>query len=217
MRFLKIVLYVLSFVIFLSACSLRHHSHFSSIEQYDFSEQDFIAHHFQKILFKTQIHAFGKSTSGLLYIKLMDKDHYRFTFLTQMGMKIFDAEIDKHQFKINQLISYLDKKGVRKILENDLRLLISQPASHATKQAVFLNTKEQQSLIREKANGQYYYYLYENQQLVLKEETGSIFKKTSIKYHYQGSGLPESIHIKHFGIKLEWQLIPIKKQLELEE
>lgn len=209
--FLKIALFYISFLVILNSCSIRHHSGFEKVEAFETQEKDFIAHHFQKLLFNTQIHAFGKDVSGLLFIKLIDKDNYRFVFLTQLGMKIFDAEINKQEFKIHYLISYLDKKSVRKLLENDLKLLIQTPQLLGKKK-YFSHKNNSSLMLREKGSGQFYYYQYQNNRLILKEISGGLFTGTKAKYTYKDGALPQSINIKHSGINLEWDLRPIKRK-----
>ena len=210
--FLKTALFCISFLFILNSCSIRQHSGYKKTAAFKTQENDFIAHHFQKLLFNTQIEAFGKNISGLLFIKLIDKDNYRFVFLTQLGMKIFDAEINNGSFTIHYLISYLDKKSVRKLLENDLKLLVQTPTLSGSKK-YFSHKNNSSLMLKEKKSGQYYYYQYQNKQIVLKEISGGIFRGTQAKYTYKDGGLPQRISIKHSGINLEWELRPIKKEI----
>jgi len=212
---LKIVLWLISLAFLLNACSLRHHSGYKKTEAFETKEYDFIAHHFQKVLFNTRIQVLGNEASGLLFIKLMDKDDYRFVFLTQLGMKIFDVELCDNQFKIHQLISYLDKKNIRRILENDLKLLIRTPDKKYNSE-YFVHKSNKQYLLRESYARNNNYYQYANQKINLKENSGILFLRTQIHYFYKGGTLPEKIKIKHSGINIEWQLQPIKKKLKQE-
>lgn len=215
-NFLNIALLSVSLFFILNACSLRHHSGYKETDSFELKENDFIANHFQKVLFKTQIQALGNQASGLLFIKLMQKDDYRFVFLTQLGMKIFDVEWDNNQFKVHYLISYLDKKAVRKIIENDLKLLIRTPLLEQ-KTNYFLSKDKKQYLLREKVSGEFYYYAYQDHKIILKEKSNTLFEKTQIQYFYNGGNRPREIKINHSGINIKWQLEPIKKKLKLKD
>ncbi len=216
-NFLRIAFWLISSLLLFNACSIRHHSNYKKSSAFEIKENDFIANHFQKVLFNTQIHAFGNDVSGLLFIKLMAKEDYRFVFLTQMGMKIFDVELKRNQFEVHQLVSYLDKKSVRKVLENDLSLLIQTPILFE-KSSFFQHKEDGSLLLREKHLGKFYYYQYQEGLIMNKESSSAFFLGTKIKYFYKGGNLPQNILIKHSGINLEWELKPIKnKPREKEE
>jgi len=208
--FLRIVLGFISLSVALNSCSLRYHSDYKKTEAFETQNQDFIAHNFQKVLFKTQIQAFDKEVSGLLFIKQMKEDNYRFVFLTQIGMKIFDVELNKGKFTIHQLISYLDKKSVRKLLESDLKLLIQTPNTN-TKTKFFEHKKDSSLLLRNKTKEGIFYYRYQKPQIQSKENSSFIFRGTTIQYSYSKSNIPDLIVIKHSGIHLQWKLKPIDK------
>jgi hypothetical protein len=214
-RYLKIALVCLSFLFVLQACSLRHHSNYKTSEAFSAEGKDFIADHFQKILFNTQIDAFGHEASGLLFVKLMGKEQYRFVFMSQVGLKFFDVEIDKGEFKVHQLISYLDKKNIRRVLENDLRLLIQEPLLSSSD--FFTHKTEDLALLREKEHCRFRYYTYQQKQLLAKETAGFLFKNTTISYQYKGTGLPTEIIIEHAKFNLKWTLQAIKEQNNLDE
>ena len=213
--FLKIAFYFISLSILFNSCSLRHHAGFTPAKAFEVQNSDFIANQFQRVLFNTQIQAFGKDFSGLLFIKLVDKDDYRFVFLTQLGLKIFDIEFKNNEFQVHQLVSYLDRKSFRKVLENDLKLIIQKP-QEAHKKAYFKHKSDTSFLLREKDKRQFHYFQYQNNRIRQKENASCWFSKTKILYTYKGGERPSSIHIKHSGINLEWTLLPIKKKLKLE-
>ncbi len=212
---LKIVLSLISLLVLLQACSLRYHPDYKATQAFATEGKDVVVEHFQKILFKTHVQAFGKEASGLLFIKQLGREQYRFVFMSQLGMKFFDVELNNGVFVVHHLVSFLDKKQVRRVLKNDLQLLIQKP--ELLNAHYFKSKNKSYLLLRDRGSKGRMYYTYHQNQIIAKEQAGCVFKNTTIQYQYKGVGLPSQISIKHEKFNLSWSLYPIKKQLQLEE
>ena len=79
---------------------------------------------FKKAVYKTNMLIFGNELSGLTLIKKTGKD-FRVVFMSELGLKYFDLEFfaKNDSLKIHHMISFLDRKPVLDLLENNLKLI----------------------------------------------------------------------------------------------
>src|SRR4051812_45456475 len=59
------------------------------------------------LLYKTKINVFNKYYSGLILLKQTDASTSHLTFVTEIGMKMFDFEIRAGQFKLTYVFEPL--------------------------------------------------------------------------------------------------------------
>jgi len=205
---LKIFLWFVSLAL-INACALRFHTGYKKSVPFEPKGYDIVADEYQKLWFKTEIEAYGKEASGLLLVKRVQHSDFRVVLMSHMGMKMFDVELKKDSFVVHYLISFLDKPSVRKLLRNDLSLLLQTPQHNQSR--YFVHKKDSTQMLAQKNDGRYYYYQYRNRQLTQKESDGTCFKGTTIRYEYGGVGLPVQILIDHAGLDIHWKLSPVKK------
>jgi len=62
--------------------------------------------------------------SGLLVVKRVDTNNYHGVFLSKVGLKLMEFIFVSGNFQWINLLDYVDKKGVKKILERDFRILL---------------------------------------------------------------------------------------------
>ena len=71
-------------------------------------------------VYKTNITVYGHELSGIFIAKKINDTTHRVVFTTEFGNKLFDFEISEKTFKVNSIVSELDKK----ILINTLKELM---------------------------------------------------------------------------------------------
>jgi hypothetical protein len=68
-------------------------------------------------VYKTNISVYGNELSGIFIAKKINDTTHRIVFTTEFGNKLMDFEISENDFKVNSIVSELD----RKILINTLK------------------------------------------------------------------------------------------------
>ena len=71
--------------------------------------------------------------SGLLVVKRVDTNNYHGVFLSKVGLKLMEFKFVSGNFQWIKLLDYLDKKGVKKILERDFRMLLLADIENASR------------------------------------------------------------------------------------
>ncbi|MCC2591312.1 hypothetical protein [Chryseobacterium sp. MFBS3-17] len=76
-------------------------------------------------LYKMRMEIYGHNLSGLLIIKKISPEKHRVVLTTDFGNKMLDFEISQSEFQMHYAAPAMDRKVVRKILEQDFRLLLT--------------------------------------------------------------------------------------------
>ncbi len=209
--FRTVVFSVVSIFLLLSSCSIRHHSGYKKT-----SEQPNISAALQlfrevgdKQLFNAHIQAFDKEFSGLLLVKKTQKEQHRFVFLTHTGMKIFEAEQSNNSFQMHYIVSFLDKKMIKKVLFKDLEMLTQTP--NLGESSFYKHRKDASFLIKRKKKPGFEYWKIDKEQLIWQENSSCLWKGTVLSYFYDADKHLKRLNIKHNGIKISWDLEPIKR------
>ncbi|MEZ4816541.1 MAG: hypothetical protein R2776_01005 [Flavobacteriaceae bacterium] len=84
------------------------------------SEKDYV--------YKASIDLYGNHFGGMLIIKKIAPKNHRVVFTTEMGSKIFDLSFIGDNFKVNFIISDLDRKMLLNQLKKDFRILFTEEA-----------------------------------------------------------------------------------------
>ena len=77
-------------------------------------------------VYKTNITVYGHEMSGIFIAKKINDTTHRVVFTTEFGNKLFDFEISEKSFKVNSIVSELDKKILINTLKEDFRLLLKK-------------------------------------------------------------------------------------------
>jgi len=77
-------------------------------------------------VYKTNITVYGHEMSGIFIAKKINDTTHRVVFTTEFGNKLFDFEISDTTFKVNSIVSELDKKILINTLKEDFRLLLKK-------------------------------------------------------------------------------------------
>jgi hypothetical protein len=77
-------------------------------------------------VYKTNITVYGHEISGIFIAKKINDTTHRVVFTTEFGNKLLDFEISEKTYKVNSIVSELDKKILIKTLTEDFRLLLKK-------------------------------------------------------------------------------------------
>jgi len=156
-------------------------------------------------IYKTDILLRDKSLSGIIVFKKTAPAIWRIVFLNELGMKFFDFQLTKNEFKVVECYEYLNKKKILAVLEQDFRLLLDSSADLQLVKNSKL--KSDTIIIKEQlpqSGRNKYYYLSENTYLPKKTELVGFWRqKTTILYKTYTKNRPDSFAIYHNDLKLE--------------
>ena len=77
-------------------------------------------------VYKTNITVYGNELSGIFIAKKINDTLHRIVFTTEFGNKLMDFEISDKSFKVNSIVSELDRKILINTLKQDFRLLLKK-------------------------------------------------------------------------------------------
>jgi hypothetical protein len=77
-------------------------------------------------VYKTNITVYGNEISGIFIAKKINDSIHRVVFTTEFGNKLLDFEISEKSFKVNSIVSELDRKILINTLKEDFRLLLQK-------------------------------------------------------------------------------------------
>jgi hypothetical protein len=77
-------------------------------------------------VYKTNITVYGNELSGMFIAKKINDTLHRVVFTTEFGNKLLDFEISEKSFKVNAIVSELDRKILINTLKEDFRLLLKK-------------------------------------------------------------------------------------------
>ena len=77
-------------------------------------------------VYKTNITVYGNELSGIFIAKKINDTIHRIVFTTEFGNKLMDFEISDNSFKVNSIVSELDRKILINTLKEDFRLLLKR-------------------------------------------------------------------------------------------
>ncbi|MBE8724922.1 hypothetical protein [Flavobacterium hungaricum] len=77
-------------------------------------------------VYKTNITVYGNDISGIFIAKKINDSIHRVVFTTEFGNKLLDFEISDKSFKVNSIVSELDRKILINTLKEDFRLLLQK-------------------------------------------------------------------------------------------
>ena len=153
--------------------------------------------------------------SGIVAIKPMKDSLHRVVFVTEMGMKIFDMEIrnpwrNKDFYTVYYMIEPMSKKIIQNTLARDFGMLLQNPTKE---KIVQYEGKSEEKISRIKDKRMRYYYIFDNKQVNYHKifVESPCFKKAEIDYFSIKNNYPDSIKIKHMGIRLQYIFRKLKQ------
>lgn len=151
----------------------------------------------KSLLYKAKIKVYNKRYSGLILLKQVDPETAHLTFVTEIGMKVFDFEIRDTSFKLTYIFEPLNKPRIIQLLSNDMKLILLQ------------DLLDKEAKLYEKQNKNIYktgeksrtFYLTDNKPRVDKSIVkGVLFTKEKVTYLYNDSLEANQINLKHKGL-----------------
>ncbi len=160
-------------------------------------------------VYKTNIKVYGHEMSGIFIAKKVNDTTHRVVFTTEFGNKLLDFEISETTFKVNSIVSELDKKILINTLKEDFRLLLK-------KDYLIQEQFENESYnIYKSADGSRDNYLFvskKDQKLEKVVHSSKTKEKITLTFDSENNIFAEKIQINHQNIKLNIALNYFKSE-----
>ncbi|OXA94398.1 hypothetical protein [Flavobacterium hercynium] len=160
-------------------------------------------------VYKTNISVYGNELSGIFIAKKINDTVHRVVFTTEFGNKLLDFEISDNSFKVNSIVSELDRKILINTLRDDFRLLLK-------KEYLIQEQFESESdNIYKAADGNRANYLFiskKNQKLQKVVHSSATKEKFTLTFSSENNIFAEKITIVHQNIKLKIELNYFKSE-----
>ena len=160
-------------------------------------------------VYKTNITVYGHDMSGIFIAKKINDTTHRVVFTTEFGNKLLDFEISEKTFKINSIVSELDRKILINTLKEDFRLLLK-------KQYLLQEQFENESFnIYKSADGKRDNYLFvskKEQKLEKVVHSSKTKEKITITFTLENDTFAKKVVILHQNIKLKIELNYLKSE-----
>ncbi|MBF4492385.1 hypothetical protein IRZ83_06600 [Flavobacterium sp. JLP] len=154
-------------------------------------------------VYKTNITVYGHELSGIFIAKKINDTTHRVVFTTEFGNKLLDFEISEKTFKVNSIVSELDRKLLINTLTDDFRLLLKK---EYLIQEQFENESDN---IYKAADGDRDNYLFiskKDQKLEKVVNASKTKEKITITFTLENDIFAKKVVILHHNIKLKIEL-----------
>ncbi|KRD62935.1 hypothetical protein ASE40_03850 [Flavobacterium sp. Root935] len=160
-------------------------------------------------VYKTNISVYGNELSGIFIAKKINDTTHRIVFTTEFGNKLMDFEISETDFKVNSIVSELDRKILINTLKEDFRLLLK-------KEYLIQEQFENESAdIYKSADGKRDNYIFiskKDQKLEKIVHSSKTKEKFTLLFNSENNIFAEKIQIIHQNIKLKIELNYFKSE-----
>lgn len=160
-------------------------------------------------VYKANITVYGNEISGIFIAKKISDTVHRVVFTTEFGNKLLDFEISDTSFKVNSIVSELDRKILINTLRDDFRLLLKKDYSI---QEQFENESDD---IYKSKDGKFANYLYiskKDRKLEKVVHSSQTKEKFTLRFSSENNIFAENIQIIHQNIKLKIELNYFKSE-----
>ncbi|MBL7931248.1 MAG: hypothetical protein JNL60_05085 [Bacteroidia bacterium] len=151
----------------------------------------------KSLLYKAKIKVYNKRYSGLVLLKQVDPQTAHLTFVTEIGMKIFDFEIKDTAFNLVYIFEPLNKPRIIRLLTNDMKVILMRDL--VNKQAE-LYEKSGKKIFRTKAANKTFYFSSKPKLINKSLVKGKLLTKEKVTYLYNDSLEASQIKLKHRGL-----------------
>ncbi|MCV9929623.1 hypothetical protein OIU83_18320 [Flavobacterium sp. LS1R49] len=154
-------------------------------------------------VYKANITVYGHELSGIFIAKKINDTTHRVVFTTEFGNKLLDFEISETDFKVNSIVSELDRKILISTLKKDFRLLLKK------NYLIEKQFENQTNTIYQSVDGNRFNFIFlskENQKLEKVVHASSTKEKITISFSSENNIFAEKIEILHQNIKLKIEL-----------
>lgn len=161
-------------------------------------------------VYKANISVYGHEITGIFIAKKINDTTHRIVFTTEFGNKLLDFELSENSFKINSIVSELDRKILIHTLQNDFRLLLKKDY---ILQEEFENDTATIYKSNEGRKANYLFISKTNQQLDKLIYASRTKEKITLLFASENNIFAEKIQIIHQNIKLKIELNYFKSEL----
>ncbi|WP_456313765.1 hypothetical protein [Pseudomonas shirazensis] len=154
-------------------------------------------------VYKTNITVYGNELTGIFIAKKINDTTHRVVFTTEFGNKLLDFEISEKDFKVNSIVSELDRKILINTLRDDFRLLLKKDY------AIQEQFENESANIYKSADGKFSNYLFiskKDRKLDKVVHSSKTKEKYTLTFSSENNIFAEKIEIIHQNIKLKIEL-----------
>ncbi|BFM43028.1 hypothetical protein CFS9_16690 [Flavobacterium sp. CFS9] len=160
-------------------------------------------------IYKTNITVYGHEMSGIFIAKKINDTTHRIVFTTEFGNKLMDFEISETGFKINSIVSELDRKILINTLREDFRLLLKKDY---ILQEQFENESTDIYKSQDGKRDNYLFISKKDQKLEKVVQSSKTKEKFTLTFRSENDIFAEKILINHQNIKLKIELNYLKSE-----
>lgn len=160
-------------------------------------------------VYKTNITVYGHEMSGIFIAKKINDTTHRVVFTTEFGNKLFDFEISETTFKVNSIVSELDKKILINTLKEDFRLLLKK---EYLIQEQFENELDNIYKSEDGNRDNYLFVSKKDQKLEKLVRSSKTKEKITITFTLENDIFAKKVVILHQNIKLRIELNYFKSE-----
>ena len=160
-------------------------------------------------VYKTNITVYSHEMSGIFIAKKINDTTHRVVFTTEFGNKLMDFEISENDFKVNSIVSELDRKILINTLEEDFRLLLKN------KYLIQEQFENEENNIYKSSDGKrdnYLFFSKKDQKLEKVVRSSKTKDKLTITFTLENDIFAKKIVILHQNIKLKIELNYFKSE-----
>ena len=160
-------------------------------------------------VYKTNISVYGNELSGIFIAKKINDTTHRIVFTTEFGNKLMDFEISETDFKVNSIVSELDRKILINTLKEDFRLLLKK---QYLIQEQFENESDNIYKSADEKRDNYIFVSKKDQKLEKIVHASKTKEKFTLYFNSENNIFAEKIQIIHQNIKLKIELNYFKSE-----
>lgn len=160
-------------------------------------------------VYKTNITVYGNEISGIFIAKKINDTTHRIVFTTEFGNKLLDFEISDTDFKVNSIVSELDRKILINTLKEDFRLLLKKEYQI---QEQFENDANDIYKSKDGKRDNYLFISKKDQKLEKVVHSSKTKEKFTLTFTSENNIFAEKIEIVHQNIKLKIVLNYLKSE-----
>ena len=165
----------------------------------------------ESLVYKTMVKYKDKEFSSLTYLNPLSDSVFKIVLLTNFGNTLLEAEISRDKFVVNNVINYLDRKPILKLLESDWRLLLG---GNLKRSIPLLISENSQSTVFDFADGRnnnLYHYNPVTKSVCMIESYKGKSKKVLVNIDSMQDFQPELFSIEHPSLNLKIKMSLLKK------
>lgn len=160
-------------------------------------------------VYKTNITVYGNEIGGIFIAKKINDTTHRIVFTTEFGNKLLDFEISDNSFKVNSIVSELDRKILINTLKEDFRLLLKK---EYLIQEQFENDSDNIYKSKDGKRDNYLFISKKDHRLEKVVHSSQTKEKFTLTFTSENNIFAEKIQIIHQNIKLKIELNYFKSE-----